>query len=95
MTVKFTEQAEADIIDSYLYGLQTFGHAQADRYEQSLRHAIDLIDENPRLGAEHPEYKPPLRIHHHGRHYIIYSIETDHVLIIRILRDESDLTRYL
>ena len=95
MDLRFSELADADIIDSYLYGLLNFGQAQADRYEQDLRHVIGIIADNPRLVSERPEYEPPVRIHHHGKHYIIYRIEDDHILIIRILRDEVDLTRHL
>jgi len=95
MDVRFSEQADADIIDCYLYGLLNFGQAQADRYEQDLRHVIGLLADNPRLAAERVEYEPPVRIHHHASHYVIYRIEDDYILIIRVLRDEVDLTRHL
>lgn len=95
MDVRFTKQADDGIIDGYLYGFQNFGKEQADRYEQSLRHVIGLNTENPRIAHERPEYRPPVRIHHHGKHYIVYLIETDHILIVRVLRDEVDLTRHL
>lgn len=95
MKVSFTARAEADIIDSYLYGLRTFGPQQAARYEQDLRHVIGLIADNPRLAAERPEFHPPVRIHHHAKHYIVYLVAPDRVLIVRILRDDMDLTRHL
>jgi toxin ParE1/3/4 len=40
---------------------------------------------------ERSEFTPPLRVHHHGRHYIAYTIEGGSVLILRIVRDEADL----
>ncbi len=95
MKVRFTAAADADIIDCYLYGVSTFGRHQADRYEQSLRQAIEIIAGNPRIAAERPDYAPPVRIHHHAKHYIIYLIEDEHILIVRVLRDEVDLTRHL
>jgi toxin ParE1/3/4 len=95
MKVRFTRQADADIIESYLYGFQTFGQAQAERYEQGLRHVIGLIADHPRMAAERHDYRPPVRLHHHARHYIVYLIEDDHILVIRILRDDVDLTRHL
>jgi len=95
MRVRFTAQADADIIDCYLYGFRNFGQAQADRYEQDLREVFDIIAESPRMAPERPEYAPPVRIHHHAKHYIVYLIEDDHILIVRILRDEVDLTRHL
>jgi toxin ParE1/3/4 len=54
-----------------------------------------LIAENPRMAPEHDEYTPPVRIHHHGKHDIIHLIKDDHILIVRILREEVDLTRHL
>lgn len=95
MDVRFTAQADADIIACYLHGFMNFGQAQAERYEQGLRHVIDLIADNPRIAVERPEYTPPVRVHHHAKHYIVYLIEEDHILIARVLRDEVDLTRQL
>ncbi len=95
MDVRFTAQADADIIACYLYGFLNFGRVQAERYEQGLRHAIDLIADNPRIAVERPEYKPPVRVHHHAKHYIVYLIEEGHILIVRVLPDDVDLTRHL
>jgi toxin ParE1/3/4 len=72
-----------------------FGPEQADRYEKSLRQAIDVIAGNPSLAAERREYDPPVRVHHHAKHYIIYLVEAAHILIVRVLRDEVDLTKHL
>ena len=95
MRVRFTAQADADIIDSYLYGFEKFGRDQAERYEEGLRHVVDLIADNPRLAAERSEHSPPVRVHHHAKHHIIYLIEDAHILIVRVLRDEMDLTKHL
>jgi toxin ParE1/3/4 len=95
MKVRFTNKADADIIDSYLYGFVNFGREQADRYEQGLRQVIDIIADNPRLAAERLEYDPPVRVHHHAKHRIIYLIEDTDILIVRVLRDEVDLARAL
>ncbi len=95
MKVRFTSRADADIIDCYLYGCRNFGLRRAERYERSLRHAITLIADNPRLAVERPQYRPPVRIHRHAKHHIIYRIETDYVLIVRVLREDVDLGRHL
>ena len=95
MDVKFSVQADEDIIDCYLYGFLNFGKAQAESYEQGLRHTISLIAENPKIARERSGYAKPVRIHHHAKHYIVYRIETEHILIVRVLRDEVDLPRHL
>ena len=35
-TIERSLDAERDLIDIYLYGIQHFGHAQAERYAQTL-----------------------------------------------------------
>jgi toxin ParE1/3/4 len=95
MKIKFSVEADADIIDCYLYGFHFFGQPQAESYEQGLRHAIGIIADNPRIASERQEFTPPVRIHHHARHYIVYRIESAEILIIRVLRDEVDLPNHL
>lgn len=95
MKVKFTERADADIVDCYLYGFSNFGRDQADRYEQGLRNALEIIADNPRIAAERGEYVPPVRIHHHAKHYIVYLYQGAQILIVRVLRDDVDLTKHL
>ncbi len=95
MKIRFTAQADTDIVQSYLYGFTQFGQRRAEQYEQSLRHVIGIIADNPHIAAERNEYTPPVRVHHHGKHYIVYRIEQDHILIVRVLRDEADLARHL
>ena len=95
MEVRFTAQADADLIDCYLYGVTSFGPEQAERYERELRHALSLIADNPRMAPERTEYQPPVRIHHHGKHYIVYVIRDDHLLVVRLLREEVNLRQHL
>jgi len=95
MKVSFTAQADADIIDCYLYGHRKFGRSDAERYEQDLRHAIQIIADYPHIASERREFAPPVRVHHHAKHYIIYKIEDDRILIVRVLRDEADIANHL
>lgn len=41
------------------------------------------------------EFEPPVRIHHHGRHLIVYQNQNEHILIIRILHDSMDIEQHL
>jgi toxin ParE1/3/4 len=83
------------LIDFYLYGVTRFGRQQAERYERELRHAISLAAENTRMATERAACRPPVRIHDHGKHYIVYLIRDDHALIVRVLRDGVNLRRHL
>lgn len=97
MNVKYTRQADEDLINCYIDGALQFGEAQADRYEAELKHVIDLIiAENPKIARERDEFgSPPVRIHHHGSHYIIYEIIDDYVLILNVLPDKMDLKQHV
>ena len=95
MRIRTTQQADLDIIDSYLYGFKNFGQSQAELYEQEIRNILDLIAENPRMGAERQEFDPPVRIHHHGSHNIIYVIEDDCITVLRILSDRMNSVDHL
>lgn len=53
--------------------------------------ALENLARFPKMVRERSEFTPPLRVHHHGRHYIAYTIEGGSVLILRIVRDEADL----
>jgi toxin ParE1/3/4 len=95
MKIRFTARADTDIVESYLYGYSNFGRDQAERYERDLRQVIDVIAENPRIASERSEYDPPVRIHHHARHYIINLVHENEILVVRVLRDGMDLARHL
>jgi toxin ParE1/3/4 len=95
MEIRFTAQADADIIEAHHYGMRNFGNAQAELYERNLRRAMAIIADTPRIAPERNEFDPPVRVHHHGKHYIVYMIQEHHILVVRVLRDESDLARHL
>jgi len=37
------------------------------------------------------EFSPPVRIHHHIRHLVVYLIEDAHITIVRVLHDSMEL----
>jgi len=95
MQVELTVLAEQDIIEHYLYGYEHFGKRQADLYEAKIRETFSLIGGNPELAAERSDYSPPIRIHHTGKHYIAYTVDDNCVLVLRVLREEAELSQQL
>ena len=95
MRVERTRQADDDLIDIYLYGYDRFGPAQAENYYADLIETFQVLADTPFMCPERPEFVPPVRIHHHGRHLIVYTVETDHILIVRVLHDRVDLPRHI
>lgn len=91
----FSEKAENDLIEIYRYGFLHHGERQAELYQQSLKEKCQFLADNPLLYRERKEFTPPVRIHHHKKHLIIYTVETDHILIVRIRHDRMELSGYL
>lgn len=87
--------ARQDLEEASRYGDETFGVDQTDSYFAQLDRAFELIAEFPQLARERQEYDPPVRVHRHDRHYIVYTVLPDHVRILRVLRTEVDLARHL
>ena len=95
MTYKLTAEADNDLTDIYVDGFRTFGERQAEKYFSELESCFELLANAPLICRERIEFTPPVRIHHRGRHLIIYIIQDDRILIIRVLRDNMDVKRHL
>ena len=95
MKYKLSKNADTDLVELYLYGYQQFGEKQAEQYFSELEKCFQLLSETPLICRERIEFNPPVRIHNHGAHIIIYIIKTEHILITRILRANMDIQRHL
>jgi toxin ParE1/3/4 len=91
----FSKKAEADLAETYRYGFVNFGERQADEYSESLKEKCQFLSDNPLLCRERDEFNPPVRIGYHGKHLIIYTIEHDYILIVRILHGCMDVQNHL
>jgi toxin ParE1/3/4 len=92
---KLLPKARADLEDIWLYSVNKWGVAQAEKYLEELEQSFKFIAENPELYPERDEFTPPVRILHHGRHLVVYLVKKDHILIIRVLHDSMDIVRHL
>ena len=95
MAYKLTSEAQKDLIHIYVYGSQNFGETQAEFYFSELENCFQILSETPLICRERIEFTPPVRIHPHGRHLVIYLIQNDQTLIIRILHDSMDIQQHL
>lgn len=80
-----TPDAVADIDHLSVEGTQQFGHAQATRYTLDLIDRFDTLAAHPYLIAAHEVDGLQLRLMPSGRHHILYVIENEDVIILRIL----------
>jgi toxin ParE1/3/4 len=86
---RFAVRTDRDLRDIYLYGVEQFGHRQAQRYRGSLDRCFSLLAENPRMGRLSPTVRPGIRRHEHGSHVILYRERKDYILIVAIVHGRS------
>jgi toxin ParE1/3/4 len=87
---RLTGAAEEDVIRVYLESARLFGPLQADRYLEGLERAFDFIARHPMAARERQEISPPVRVHVHGAHIIVYLAEQGGVLILRVRHGAED-----
>ena len=87
--------AEQDLIEIWLYTFHEWGEKQADKYLDDLDAAIKLLAEQPLIARKRTELDPPVRMHHHGHHLIVYMALDDGISIVRVLHDSMDVDGHL
>ena len=86
---RLTRDADADLLDVFLYGLETFGLTRAEDYRDSLTRCFEILAANPKMGRKADEFAPGAGRHEHARHVIFYDEQPDGVLIIAIIHERS------
>ncbi len=95
MTFRLTRRAATDVVDIYVRGVVEFGARQAEAYHGELEVLFEFLAANPLAARERAEFRPPVRIHPFGAHVVVYVIESDDILIVRVLHGRSDWERHL
>lgn len=72
------------------YSAETWSIVQADRYIDELVQVFETIAGMPTLARERSEFTPPVGIHVHQSHLIVYTIGEDHVAVLRVLGGRQD-----
>lgn len=90
MTYRLSRQADADIVRLYLHGVASFGLLQAERYQADLQRCLDNLASQPLIARERTEFRPPVRVHFHQAHVIVYVLDGSGILILRILHGRQD-----
>ena len=80
-----TANALADIDRISAEGARQFGFRQSERYELQLVDMLDTLADNPRLAAERPASRGVVRVMPVGAHNILYVVENEDVVILRVL----------
>jgi len=87
--------AEADLEDIARYTEQQWGRSQRDRYLLGMNDKFEALSQAPIIAAERTEFEPPVRIHHHEKHLIVYVIDDSGILIVRVLHENMDVPAHI
>ena len=90
MGFRLSRRARQDIVDIYLHSEDAFGEAHADRYVADLESMFAFLAEHPMAARERVELTPPVRIHPYRAHLIVYRLDGDDVLILRLRHGRTD-----
>ena len=87
--------AQSDIRGIARYTQNEWGAAQRRAYLDELNAKFETLSQTPTIAAERQDFDPPVRIHHHEKHLIVYIIEDAGILIIRVLHQSMDVPAQL
>ena len=90
MNIHLTQAAEQDIRSIAEIGIEMFGVEQAQAYHNSLFNTFGLLADNPRMRRERTELTPPIRVHPFRSHVVLYQIEDEDILIVRVRHAHED-----
>ena len=93
--IELTLDAERDLIDIYLYGIEHFGHPQAERYAETLNGKMAVAADNPSFGADYSFVRNGLRRYECASHAIYYRTTASGILVLRILHGRMDPGQHL
>jgi toxin ParE1/3/4 len=90
MTYRLTREAEADIIEIAEIGIRNWGVRQARTYHDGLFELFALIASTPEMARQRNELTPPVRVQRYRAHLVLYLIEDDGVLVVRVRHSRGD-----
>ena len=93
--IEITNDAEKDLINIYLYGVEHFGMTQAENYLESIHSKITVAAEHPSFGMDYGFVQKGLRRLESKAHAIYFRSSTEGIRILRVLSGRMDPGRHL
>ncbi|PTS74308.1 plasmid stabilization protein ParE [Sphingomonas sp. HMWF008] len=87
---RLSKQARIDARAIYTRSAELFGTHQADAYAEGLNRTFRFLADHPRAARERVEIRPPIRAFAYKSHLILYVIEGQDILILRIRHAHED-----
>ena len=94
MIVRLAEAARDDLRRIRSDGAATFGPERAARYLRGMNGAFARLSDFPKIGRAR-RTDPEVRVLTYGSHVIIYLLEVDEILVLRVRHGREDWLRQL
>jgi len=92
---RVSQAAQADLRSIGRYTQDNWGKGQRRKYLNDLDARFEFIVDNPLLNRERSEFIPPVRILRYEQHLIVYIVDKEGVLILRVLHAAMDVDEQL
>ena len=92
---KIQPEAEKDLEAIWSYSVENWGVKKALDYLDGLDNVFRMLTNNPNISNLFQKFIPPVRIHHHNSHLIVYIVEEEKIVIIRVLHESMSLDKQL
>ena len=94
-SIRFTEQADADLLNIYIYTYNTWNEKQAIEYTDGLKAGVNKLAENPeRIGTvDRSSVRPGYRSYRYQSHLVFYRVSGQFVEVVRILHKRMDISK--
>jgi len=83
--IDFTRDAERDLINIYLYGVEHFCQVQAERYLKMINAKIEMAAEHPDFGTDYGFLFWGVRRYEVISHAVYYRSTRSGILVLRVL----------
>lgn len=90
MEYRLSVRARTDIADIYFYGRQRWNERLADEYYLGLIQAFEAIVEFPKSSPSRGGFEAEVRIRVYRSHLIVFEIQQEAIVILRIVHGRYD-----
>ncbi len=94
LAIRFSSDADTDLEQIADHTWSNWGQRQLAKYMNELDNCFEQIRKNPQIGRSCESIRSGFRQIEVGRHVIFYVIESDAILIVRILHQQMLPTNY-
>jgi toxin ParE1/3/4 len=93
--VVLTDEARDDLQSIALYGVLNWGEDEAAKYHARIADVLESLARFPALGRRATDVAGEVRSVAVGNHRIFYRVETDAVLVLRVMHQRMDPSPWL